>query len=439
MAVGISDYYTQNDLLYADDDAIQFKNALTQYKQWSSSNINLITNSNATESAIKNAVSNMPQTAGNTDLFFFSGHGDFIGVIPYAYTYYVYVNPQELNNCFTSSYSQFACIIDACQSGCFSSYFDKGFVGSACGVGSENGDAYENTSVQHGAFSYGIIQGIVQSSLNTIEDVYDYAYDVVLSLEDDQEPTYCDYFHGEISIYNSSYSTSGSLSHAETWDNTNSLTGNVSIPSGTSLTLTDNVALTSNGYSIASTGGNIYCHDGCDVVSIKDNNSIVGIYSSLLSAVNAASSGQVIEILGDYTLECNITIPSGRSVYIDEDANLVLNSYVISGDVTIDDKASITPDIRLIASSNVVGLYPDLNSAFSAGTNVELHSDLTFTSNYTVTSGNTLSILDDTEIEFASGKYLYVNGTLNTNDVNFMNFSGTWGGGLSFKVVVAED
>lgn len=48
--------------------------------------------------------------------------------------------------------------------------------------------------------------------------------------------------------------------------------------------------------------------------------------------------------------------------------------------------------------------------------------------NLTIASGNTLTIEKDMNIEFSSGKYLYINGNLTANGATFTSTSGTWGG-----------
>lgn len=77
VCVGINDYPGfSNDLDWCVNDATWMREYLITYKQWNASRINLLTNSDADEFAIDTAVSNMSRAAGNTNLFYFSGHGD---------------------------------------------------------------------------------------------------------------------------------------------------------------------------------------------------------------------------------------------------------------------------------------------------------------------------------------------------------------------------
>lgn len=75
---GIAEYPEPiSDLVWTDDDANDINDTLVQYPEWSSGNIQLLIDSQATKSAIKAAVETMRQQADANDicLFFMSGHG----------------------------------------------------------------------------------------------------------------------------------------------------------------------------------------------------------------------------------------------------------------------------------------------------------------------------------------------------------------------------
>ena len=76
--VGIADYPgIISDLQYSDDDARDMMDALMNHSNWKLPNIQLLLNSNATKSNIKNAISLLNGRVNENDvcLFFFSGHG----------------------------------------------------------------------------------------------------------------------------------------------------------------------------------------------------------------------------------------------------------------------------------------------------------------------------------------------------------------------------
>ena len=76
--VGIADYPgTGNDLDYTDDDAVDMKDALLNYPNWSEGNITMLLDAEATKLNIGTAIQNMGAQADSDDvcLFFYSGHG----------------------------------------------------------------------------------------------------------------------------------------------------------------------------------------------------------------------------------------------------------------------------------------------------------------------------------------------------------------------------
>ncbi|MFB0516461.1 MAG: S8 family serine peptidase, partial [Candidatus Neomarinimicrobiota bacterium] len=81
------------------------------------------------------------------------------------------------------------------------------------------------------------------------------------------------------------------------------LTGDIALPSGVKLVLGSNANLTLNGYYIKSTGGTITRYTGATVtpdISVKEDSMLKGLYSTIQSAVNNASSGQIVAIYSDY-------------------------------------------------------------------------------------------------------------------------------------------
>ena len=73
------------------------------------------------------------------------------------------------------------------------------------------------------------------------------------------------------------YSTSGTLSSNETWYTTNSLAGDVSVPSGVTLTIPSTATVNLNAHSIISTGGTITLDAGA---GISPNKVLLNRYSS---------------------------------------------------------------------------------------------------------------------------------------------------------------
>jgi len=75
--VGISDYQAMTDLTFCADDATSIYNLFLQDSRWDESRMTLLLNSQASRSAVENAITAMASSSDDDDicLFFFSGHG----------------------------------------------------------------------------------------------------------------------------------------------------------------------------------------------------------------------------------------------------------------------------------------------------------------------------------------------------------------------------
>ncbi len=77
VAVGISDYLWIGDLAYCDADAIDFGSTLSAADEWAVSDVNVLVNQFAYKADIEAAIASAGAelSAGDTFVFFFSGHG----------------------------------------------------------------------------------------------------------------------------------------------------------------------------------------------------------------------------------------------------------------------------------------------------------------------------------------------------------------------------
>lgn len=335
VCVGINDYPgSGSDLQYCVRDAEYMRTYLINHKQWNSNRINLLTDGNANETAIHSAISNMPRSAGNTNFFSFSGHGDSQelggndGLIP-ANSLSARITQDELQTDFGSTYNQCTSFLDACGSGIFPSDLNIGVISSACRA---NEYAWESSSIQHGYYSYYLLQGLGQTNITTSEHLHNYAAPLVSQavgqLGYQQHPQIGDRFIGYLGIYNAPYSLSGTLSRYETWSAASTLQGNVYVPSGIILTLTSNLNLNLNGYSIISTGGDIITQSGFSTTGalVKTGSVTKGIYSSINSALNAATSGQIVVVFGSHTSVDNLSVSSGVTLSINPGVIITFNA-----------------------------------------------------------------------------------------------------------------
>ena len=187
IVVGISDYPgTANDLEYCDDDAIEMVRALTEV--YSFTNVILLTDGDATRSAILGAIESIPTNAGEV-MFFFSGHGmkgiaddgdkERIdeAVVAHNGTDIVPIWDGELKVAFSEfATSRIIFVFDTCLAGGMKKDLEAPRRVIAMAT-TERGYAYESNAWENGEFSYYFVDGgMLQGKANT----HDYNGDDVL-------------------------------------------------------------------------------------------------------------------------------------------------------------------------------------------------------------------------------------------------------------------
>ncbi|MEM2059467.1 MAG: caspase family protein [Archaeoglobaceae archaeon] len=198
IVIGISDYPgTENDLNFADDDAIDMYNALVNKYGFLEENVHLLINSNANYSAIESAVNAVKQEAkeGDEVVFFFSGHGargrandgdkEAIdeAIVSHDGKNLVYIWDGELRDWFRDfKTTRIVFIFDSCLAGGMTDLKADGRI--IVMATTENGVAYEFSDLENGQFTYyfvdeGMLQGMADTTPNdgnvTVEEAFDYA------------------------------------------------------------------------------------------------------------------------------------------------------------------------------------------------------------------------------------------------------------------------
>lgn len=172
--VGVSDYATINDLQYCDDDARDFYEALSPV--WGESYTRLLVDSQATKSAILNAINWM---AGNADAddtvtFTFSGHGgDFGAFCPYDfYSVNSGISNVELSLALDAVQAEkIVVILDICFAGTFELTLSKS--GRVLMLACRSDEfSEERDRFQNGIFSYYLLQAI--SNFDAVDVNQDY-------------------------------------------------------------------------------------------------------------------------------------------------------------------------------------------------------------------------------------------------------------------------
>lgn len=225
IVIGISDYPgEENDLKYADDDALAMRDVLVSVYGFPSENIKLLLDMNATANAIFSAVNEIKEkeTAGDEVVFFFSGHGargiaaDGDGeVIDEAIVAHdgrdlVYIWDGQLANWFSEfDTTRIVFIFDCCLAGGMTDLAASGRIVNMATT--ERGLAYEIESLGHGEFTYyfvvlGMGEGeadaydhdgdgsLGESSDVVVEEAFDYAK---ANCENDK-PTISDNFENDL-------------------------------------------------------------------------------------------------------------------------------------------------------------------------------------------------------------------------------------------------
>lgn len=135
----------------------------------------------------------------------------------------------------------------------------------------------------------------------------------------------------------------GTLPRDQKWWKNVTLTGDVTVPNGTTLYLFKEITVNLNGHSISSAGGTI-TNEGAVIngvaAYIKSGSGIVGYCGSLQSAVNTAKAYQTIELLNQsyngFTLE--------NKNHVD----ITANGATINGNITLNDLTSCDIDGGII-------------------------------------------------------------------------------------------
>ena len=253
VVVGIADYPgTVNDLDYTDDDAQDIHDTLVARPEWNDANIQMIFDSDATQSNIQSAINTMGNISDANDvcLFFFSGHGtntqdvapldESDGLDEALYVYDGLLLDDDLGAWFGGfSTGKIAIILDACYSGGLikqpipgiktlpsnriSSKGDgmtedlkkmlkakdlddngTGVVLTAC---DDDEFCVESGSIENGAWTYYVVEAMTQQSTDTngnnwisAEEIYVYAAPLATAFYSDQHAQIYDGYEGELDI-----------------------------------------------------------------------------------------------------------------------------------------------------------------------------------------------------------------------------------------------
>jgi len=215
--IGISDYKGDAyDLDYCDDDAWDFHDALVSKYGWSSSNIKMLIDGQATKASILGAIDWMrtKEDSGDEVVFFYSGHGSVSNrnadndrerrdecIIPWEIEWDYFIWDGDLQEEFSSFEStRILFYFDSCYSGGMTDLAGDGRL--ICMACKESQSSWEMSAYENGQFTYYFVdQGMLAGEADanndnvvTCEEAFDYAKANCQS----QSPTASDNFEDDM-------------------------------------------------------------------------------------------------------------------------------------------------------------------------------------------------------------------------------------------------
>jgi len=221
LIIGISDYAgTSNDLNYCDDDALEVRDTLVQKYGFSSSNITLLLDTEATDANIRAGIEWLITNSGPDShvVFWYSGHGSRSNknmdddperqdecIIPHELSR---IWDGELANYFAQVTSNYFWIgFDSCYSGGMDDITNKAPAGKvltmACGEGEYS---YESSSIGHGYFTWLMVEEGMRlgkgdangDGIVSVEEGFTYCKNNIKSYSKRQNPVMVDGVSGEL-------------------------------------------------------------------------------------------------------------------------------------------------------------------------------------------------------------------------------------------------
>lgn len=400
LIIGVSLYSNNDQLAYCEYDAYDLKDTLVAYN-WNSQNVIRLTDLSATYSAIRDSLAMMRNKVSSDDifLFYFSGLNDLSDNIR-AYdntitddSLYVWLNNFNTNKIIV--------IIDAQDSYDFLSN-----MGLYKGVRVySNYGAVTNQrppGLYNGLCTFYLIEGMngwanPYGSQISIEEVVDYAQPYVYNFgSNHQSMDKWDYYSGDLIFIDRGITTSGTLSSNETWKGVVYLAGDVTVPSGKTLTINTGTKVDLKGHNLINDGGTITGGGNISSVKVEISNG-GGYYTSLNTALTYASSGATITAKSPYThtLTSTATVNSGRTLVIQSGATINLDGYdLINSSGTITNYGTIYPlTIKNVTTNSHYSKVSSAINASSSGETIDFQSGIcNDTNDIIVQSGRTLEM-----------------------------------------------
>ncbi len=330
--VGVSNYQQITDIGGPVQDVQELTNLLGPV--WGYDHINVLTDSQASKSAIRSAINwlDNKEDSNDTVLFYFSGHGDEGGwIAPYdAYYENTWISSSELSSWLRLLESDnMTVILDTCYAGAFNnSLSDDGRVILAASQSNETSWSAKFYGEWHGVFSYYLIEAIDYfffSDTNddyelSAEEIFNYAQGETIyetsDFDSTQHPVITDRYPGQLSLLMMV-----------------AFTTEPGIPSNIDIILLDDQSLVSSSDEFILAPGSTHEASAFELIEVGDDTRY--IFSSWDDGYNQAS--RVISQGGEYTacyqamyllvIESDYGSPQGQGWY---DAGSTANISIAS-------------------------------------------------------------------------------------------------------------
>lgn len=221
VVIGIADYQgTSSDLWHPDEDAKEMYNELTRQQGYPKANVKVLTNKQATATAISNAITWLVtnEKAGDEVVFFYSGHGyrapdsedwdsdaesDGNDEMIVTYDFYGLPDGWFKTKFATIESTKFALMFGSCHSG---GMFDDNddlqgtgrIIASAC-----KADQYGWDYLQLGNTLWGyyfVDEALYDNRATSVEAAHAYAYPRVIEQQPDSQPQLYDNYAGDFTL-----------------------------------------------------------------------------------------------------------------------------------------------------------------------------------------------------------------------------------------------
>ena len=214
-------------------------------------------------------------------------------------------------------------------------------------------------------------------------------------------------------IYQSSQ-VSGTLAQSITWNIAKTLTGNVYVPSGVTLTIAPSVTVNFNGNSITSNGGTITIQSGnmMACAKLRNGGTINGLFGTVQSAVNASSSGQTVEISSG-TFNEDVTINGISNLTLTGNSS---NNTTITGTIT----AYSCPGLYVSSLCCFRMFFNNCNNSTFYGFEVASTSGEVAISHYYCSNFQSSGAVYNSDcglLAYTSDGYIYSNGNFDYNNI----------------------